>query len=114
MYICGQELHSQTPCDKRFLYSSINEVYSGSQEGKFGSRTHVPKNFSCCSLLLQIGTITATVRDSHHSNDLPGLQGGLNDRLLHFFVYDRSLAEACTVITNSTLIQRNFWYIISL
>ena len=45
-------------------------------------------------------------------NDL--LQGGLEDRLLHFFVYGRSLAEAGTVITNSALMQGNFWCIISL
>ena len=40
-------------------------------------------------MLLQTKTITATVRDSHqYTNDL--LQGGLKDRLLHFFIYSHS------------------------
>ena len=88
MYIRGRELHSQAPCVKRFCTPVINEVYSGIQEGKFWGRRRVQKNVSYCSLLLQTGTITATVRDSrHYSNDL--LQGGLKDRILHsyFFIY---------------------------
>ena len=53
---------------------------------EFWGRTCVQKNFSYCMLLLQTGTITATVRDSHHySNDL--LQGGLKDHLLHSILY---------------------------
>ena len=65
--------------------------------GKFGGRTHAQKNFSCCSLYLRTVTITATVRDSHqYSND--SLQGRLEDCLLHFYIYGRSLAEAGTVI----------------
>ena len=98
---------------KDFCTPVINEVCSGSQEGKFWGRTCVQKNVIYCSLLLQTGTITATVRDSHHySNDL--LQGALEDRLLHFSYMAVPLAEACAVITNSTLIQGNFWYIMSL
>ena len=74
---------------KDFCTPVINEVCSGSQEGKFWGRTRVQKNISYCSLLLQTGTIMATVRDScYYSNDL--LQGGLEDRLLHFFVYGHS------------------------
>ena len=81
--------------------------------GKFGGRTHAQKNFSCCSPYLQTVTITATVRDSHqYSND--SLQGRLEDCLLHFYIYGRSLAEAGAVIKNSTLMLGNFWYIISL
>ena len=50
---------------------------------------HMPRKNSYCSFLQQTGKITATIRDSrHYSNDL--LQGGLEDRLLHFFVYGRS------------------------
>ena len=65
-------------------------------------------------LLLQTGTITATVRDScHYSNDL--LQGGLEDCLLLFSCMAVPLAEACVVLMDLTLIQGNFWYnIISL
>ena len=67
----------------------INEVCSGSQEGKFWGRERAQKNFSYCPLLLQTGIITGTVRDScHYSNEL--FQGGLKDRLLHFFVYGSS------------------------
>ena len=74
---------------KDFCTLVINEVSSGSQEGKLCGRTCAQKNFSCCLLLLQTGTITATVRDSrHYSNNL--LKGGLKDCLLHFFVYGRS------------------------
>ena len=55
------------------------------KKGSFVGRTRAQKNFSYCSLLLQIGTIMATVRDScHYSNDL--LQYGLKDRLLDFFI----------------------------
>ena len=81
------DIEAETPCgtctyvDKNYIYGHhvskdfctpvINEVCSGSQEGKFWSRTCTQKNYSCCSMLLQIGTIMATVRDSHHySNDL--------------------------------------------
>ena len=108
------DIEAETPCgtctyedksyirrhhvSKDFCTPVINEVCSGSQEGKFGGRTS-GKNFSYCSLLLQTGIITATVRDSlHYSNDL--LQGGLKDCLLHFFVFGCSLAEACAVIMN--------------
>ena len=98
--ICGHHV------SKDFCSPVINEICSGSQEGKFGGRTCAQKNFSYCLLLLQTGTITATIKDSHHySNDL--FQGGLEDCLLHSFVYGGSLAEACAVITNSTLIQGN-------
>ena len=55
----------------------------------------------------------ATVEDTrHYSNDL--LQGGFEDLLLEFLYMAIPLAKACAVITNSTLIQGNFWYIISL
>ena len=81
--ICGHHV------SKDFCTPVINGMCSGSQEGKFEGRTCAQKNISYCSLLLQTGTITATVRDSHHySNDL--LQGGLEDHLLHFFIYGRS------------------------
>ena len=91
---------------KDFCTPLINKACSGSKEGKFGGRTRAQRNFSRCLLFLRTVTITATVRDSHqYSNDL--LQGGLKDRH-HFFVYVRSLPEAGTVITNSTLIQGNF------
>ena len=67
----------------------------------------------CCSLFLRTVTTTATVRDScQYSNDL--LQGGLEDRLLCFFIYGRLLAEIDAVITNSTFMQGNLWYINSL
>ena len=90
-----------------FCTPVINGVCSGSQEGKFEGRKCAQKNVSCCSLLLQTGTITDPVRDSHQdSNDL--LQGGLEDHLLHFSYMAVPLAEACAVITNSTLIQGNF------
>ena len=73
--ICGQHVL------KDFCTTVINEVCSGSQEGKFWGRTHAHKNVSHCSLLLQTGTFTGTVRDScHYSNKL--FQGGLEDRLL--------------------------------
>ena len=50
---------------------------------------HVPRKSSYCSLSQQTGKIMATIRDSrHYSNDL--LQGGFEDRLLHFFVYGHS------------------------
>ena len=53
----------------------------------------------------------ATVRESHHYfNNL--LQGGLEDRLLHFW-YMAVPLEACAVIMNSILIQETFWYIIA-
>ena len=83
------------------------------KKGNFGIG-HVPRKMvSYCSLLLQTGTITATVRDSHHySNDL--LQGGLEDYLLYFSYMAVPLAEAYAVITNSTSIQGHFWYIIFL
>ena len=88
-YTHGRELHLRTSASKDFCTPVINEVCSGSQEGKFWGKTCVQKNVSYCSLFLQTGIITATVRDScHYSNDL--LQGGLEDRLLHFFVYGRS------------------------
>ena len=75
---------------KNFCTPVINEVCSGSQEGKFWGSTRAQKYISYCLLLLQTGTITATVRDSrHYSNDL--LQGGLEDYLLNFFVYSRSV-----------------------
>ena len=81
-YICRHHV------SKDFCAPIINEVCSGSQEGKFWDRIRDQKNVSYCLLLLQTGTITVTVRDSrHYSNDL--LQGGLKDRLLHFFVYGR-------------------------
>ena len=71
---------------------------------------HVPRKSSYCLLLLQT---TATIRDNcHYSNDL--LQGGLEDCLLHFLYMAVLLAEICAMITNSTLIQGNFWYITSL
>ena len=98
---------------KDFCTPVINEVCSGSKEGKFGGRTHAQKDFTCCLVFLGTLTITATVRDScQHSNDL--LQSELEDRLLNFFAYGRLLAEAGDVILNSTLMQENFWYIISL
>ena len=126
MYMCCRsgmvDIEAETPCgtctyvdescirghpvSKDFCTPVINVVCSGSQEGKFEGRTCAQKNVSYCSLLLQTGTITATVRDSHHySNDL--LQGALEDRLLHFSYMAVSLAKACAVITNSTLIQGN-------
>ena len=49
---------------KDFCTPVINEVGSGSKEGKFGGRPHAQKNFSCCSLFLWTVIITATVRDS--------------------------------------------------
>ena len=69
---------------KDFCTTVINEVCSGSQEG---GRTRAQKNVSHCSVLLQTGTFTGTVRDScHYSNKL--LQGDLEDRLLFFsYVY---------------------------
>ena len=71
---------------KDFCTPVINEVCSGSQEGKFWGRTRALKNVSYCSLLLQTETSIATVRDSrHYSNDL--LQDGFEDRLLYFFIY---------------------------
>ena len=77
---------------------------------------HMPRKtsaVSCHLLFLGTVTITATVRNSRQcSNDL--LLGGLKDHLLHFFVYDCSLAEAGAVVTNSTLMEGNFCYIISL
>ena len=100
--ICGQHV------SKDFCTPVINKVCSGSQEGEFGGRTLAHKNFSCCLLLLQDGIIMATVRDNcHYSNDL--LQGGLEGRLLYFFIYGCSLAEACAVVMNSTLMQVDFW-----
>ena len=58
-------------------------------------------------------TSPVALRDSRqHSNDL--LQGELKDHLLNFFACGRLLAEAGDVIMNSTLMQGNFWYIISL
>ena len=49
----------------------------------------MPRKSNYCSLLQQTGKITATIRDSqYYSNDL--LQGGLEDRLLHIFVYSHS------------------------
>ena len=56
MFIHGQELHSWTPCVRRFHTPVINEVCSGSQEGKFWGKTVVQK-VSHCSLLLQTVTI---------------------------------------------------------
>ena len=77
--ICGHHV------SKDFCTPIINEVCSGSQEGKFWRRTH-PRKVSYCPLLLQTGTITATVRDSrHYFNNL--LQGELEDGILHFFIY---------------------------
>ena len=98
---------------KDFCTPVINEVCSDSKGGKFGGRTRVQKKFQLLLTIFTDWLITATVRDScQYSNDL--LQDELKDCLLHFFVYGHSLAEACAVITNSTLMQRNFWYIISL
>ena len=98
---------------KGFCTPVINEVCIGSHEGKFWGRIHAQKNLSYCLSLLQTGTIMATVRDSrHYSNNL--LQGGLEDSLLHFLYMAVLPAEACAVITNLTLIQGNFWYIVSL
>ena len=69
---------ADTKCQKISVFQQLNELCSDSQERKFWGRTYPQKNFSYCSLLLQTGTIVATVRDSHHnSNDL--LQGGLED-----------------------------------
>ena len=76
---------------KHFCTPVINQAWSGSQEGKFEGRTCAQKNSSYCSLLLHTGAITAIYYKSHHYfNDL--LQGGLKDRLLHLFIYGRSLA----------------------
>ena len=86
MYMCclsGMvDIEAETPCgtctyvdescirghhvSKDFCTPVINVVCSGSQEGKFEGRTCAQKNVSYCSLLLQTGTIMATVRDSHH------------------------------------------------
>ena len=64
-YICRHQV------SKDFYTPVIDEECSGSQEEKFWGRTHAQKNFSYCLLLLKTGTITATVRDSHHySNGL--------------------------------------------
>ena len=97
---CGTCTYMDESCirghhlSKDFCTPVINVVCSDSQEGKFEGRTCAQKNVSYCSLLLQTGTITATVRDSHHySNDL--LQGALEDRLLHFSYMAVPLAEAC-------------------
>ena len=96
------DIEAETPCgtctyvdescihghhlSKDFCTPVINGVCSGSQEGKFEGRTCAQKNVRYCLLLLQTGTITAALRDSHHySNNL--LQGGLKDRLLYFFTY---------------------------
>ena len=91
---CGTCTYVDESCIRRHHMSKdfctlvINEIRSGSQEKKFWDRTR-PSKVSYCSLLLQTGTITATVRDSrYYSNDL--LQGGLEDCILHFFVYGRS------------------------
>ena len=66
-----------------------------------------------CSLFLRTVTTTATVRDScQYSSDL--LHGELKHRLLCFFIYGRLLAETDVVITNSSFMQGNFWYINSL
>ena len=96
---------------KDFSTPVINEVCVAVKKGSLVVE-HMP--FRCCLLLLQTETIMATVRAScHYSNDL--LQGGLEDHLLHFFIYyDCSLAESCAVITKSTLVQGNFWHIILL
>ena len=81
------DIEAETPCgtctyvdkscirwhhvSKDFCTPVINEVCSGSQEGKFWGRTSAQKNLSYCLLWLQTGTITATVRDSrHYSNNL--------------------------------------------
>ena len=83
----GWEVHYlQTSCVEEFLDSSNSwgvslcpgewkstwPIHSGSKEGKFGSRTHARLLLA----VLQAGTITATIRDSHQyfSNSL---QGGL-------------------------------------
>ena len=93
---------------KDFCTPVINGVCIGSQGGKFWGRIRVQNNFSYCLLLIQIGTIMASVRDSrHYSSNL--LQGGLEDSLLQTFMYMAVLlAKACAVITNSTLIHGNF------
>ena len=107
---------------KDFCTPVINEVCSGSKEGKFGGKTHAQKNFSYCSLFLRTVTTIATVRDNYRYYYDLQLQGG-QDHLPCFFVSVcmvcmhmamDALAEAGAVITNSTLIKRNFWYIISL
>ena len=95
-YNCGHHV------SKDICAPVSNEVCSGSKQREFWGRTCVQKNFSYCSLLLQTGNITTTVRDSpHYSNDL--LQGGLKDRLLYFLYMAVMFAKACAVITNLTL-----------
>ena len=112
MYVDKSCIHRHH-VSKYFCTPVINEVCSGSQEEKFWGRTRAQNNVSYCSLLLQTRTVTVTLRNSRHfSNDL--LQDGLKDHL-HFLYIAIALAEAyCAVIINSTLIQGNFWYNISL
>ena len=48
-----------------------------------------PEKHQLLFVVLKTGSITATISDSHHySNNL--LQGGFEDRLLHFFIYGHS------------------------
>ena len=102
---------------KGFCTLVINEVCSGSQEGKFLGRTRAQKKISYCSLLLQTGTNTATILKGQPSL-FQWLTLGWTWRsspTLWLFLYMAILlVEACAVITNSTFIQGNFWYIISL
>ena len=90
VHMCTRATFADTMCQKiSVLQYILNEVCSGSQEGKFWGWARSQKNFSYCSLLLQTGTITATVSVSHHySNDL--FQSGLEYHLLHSFVYGHS------------------------
>ena len=96
---------------KDFCTPVINEVCSGSQEEKFWDRTRAQNNVSYCSLLLQIRTITVTLRYSHH---FPMTYSRMDLKIICTILYIAvALAEAYAVIINLTFIQGNFWYNIS-
>ena len=114
MYTCMDEICIRGHhVSKDFCTPIINEVCNGSQEGNFWGRPHPRKKsvIARCYYKLELSQLlygTAVIISTTYSRvDLKIVS--------YTFSYMAvPLAEVCAVITNSTLIQGNFWYIISL
>ena len=104
----GESCISGHHVSKHFCTPVINQVCSGSQEGKFEGRTCAQKNSSYCSLLLhtellRLYTIRAII--------IPMTYSRVDSNIVSYIFSYMAVhlhVEACTVITKSYLIQGNF------
>ena len=93
---------------KDFCTPVIDKVCSGSQEGRFWDRVRAQKNqllFVVTRLeKLQLLQGTAVIILTTYSR--------VDSKIVSYTLSHMAvpLAEACAVITNTTLIQGNFWY----